>query len=394
MHKSSIVIWFAATAALVPGCFHDRDPNVSTVVDDLTLKDCEAMAAPFTTPASCPKPADLDDAGRKAKCAAVKKVALNDFKTKVGKDPDCSEGWVFGPDTLLGKCIKDSGKNLCKLTATSPTGTDKGWPDSDNYSTCLNDWVVYCTDSFPAEMGIKAEPKGQVCFHKDLDYDKLPAGSVTAREVCQRLKDGRPKTFPDKCPDELCKPKMKPATKKQDKSSCAASSGASLVAATPAPCDGAWTCAACDPETDPDCAYDVSCGCEMCAAESTDPECSEDLACSPPPTPSPTPPPPPTPFPSPPPSPTPAPPPTPFPSPPPSPTPAPSPPPPPTPFPSPPPSPTPAPPPPPTPFPSPPPSPTPAPPPPPTPFPSPPPSPSPSPSATPSPSPAPPLRSR
>jgi hypothetical protein len=322
MRSCSIVLFAAAAAAALSACSGEKAPEPGETVEELTVKDCDGMPAPFSK-AGCTAPTGMTDKQKKDKCTEVKGIALKDFKAKIGKDPDCSEGWIFGPNMMLTDCIKDSGKNLCKLTALDTTGpTDAGWPTNDHYSQCLNDWVVYCTDSFPAEMGVKADPKGQVCFLNGLDYDKLPATSITAREVCQRLKPGTPKTFPDKCPDTMCKQKMKPATKK-GKSTCATSvSSDALVSATPVPCDDTSECTACDPATDPDCTYDVSCGCEMCAPGDTNPMCSEDLECPmPTPTPTPTPTPSPTPDPSPTPNPSPSP--TPFPTP--SPTPGPSP---------------------------------------------------------------------
>lgn len=203
--RNSIAICFTTIVPILGGCFYNDDTLLlDEQVGELEVSDCAALPSPFSQ-AGCPKPSSLTDAQRKQKCAQVKSVALNDYKKQLGKDPDCSDGWVFGPDNLLKDCIEDSGKKLCKLAATNPPSGKQGWPATNHYSQCLNDWVVYCTDTYPDTMGIR----GDVCFVDELDYDRLPPDSATAREVCQRL-EGNPKRFPDKCSPDLCDPPPSP----------------------------------------------------------------------------------------------------------------------------------------------------------------------------------------
>jgi hypothetical protein len=196
------ILFTITLAAVGTGCFSTEeevpladDISYGEEVSELTAADCEGMKKPMTQ-TGCPNQIDMTDAARKAKCAEVKTVALNNFEAKLGKKPDCSDGWIFGPDNLNTDCIQKSGKKICKLTAKDPVAP--GWPKNDTWSQCLNDWVVYCTEKFPADMGIK----GPVCFHKDIKWDLLPADKVTAREACQRMTNGK---FGPMCDDNFCK---------------------------------------------------------------------------------------------------------------------------------------------------------------------------------------------
>jgi hypothetical protein len=193
--------FLVAFAAALGGCY-GSPPTLAEQEGDMTIADCDAQPSPFTQ-SGCPKPTDYSEDDRKKKCEEVKGVALNDYQKQFGEAPDCSDGWIFGPNALLTDCIKNSDKNLCKLSATNPKRGTPGWPATNNYSQCLNDWVVYCTDTYPDTMGVE----GDVCFVDELDYDKLPPGGPTAREVCQRLVGDKPnQQFPPKCDPDLCGP--------------------------------------------------------------------------------------------------------------------------------------------------------------------------------------------
>jgi hypothetical protein len=250
--------------------------NYGEEVSELTANDCKTIAPPPMGQPGCPQKGANDA----AMCAKVKTVALAEYEKTFGKKPDCSEGWVFGPDKLNTSCIKDSKKNICKLSAANGPAGAAGWPANNNWSQCLNDWVVHCTATQPAAMGIK--PAAPVCFHSDIKWGDLPADKVTAREACQSLTPTG--ALPPLCNPNFCKPKAKPATKKTTKAACSFmgdGSGSSCGEETS-------SCEACDPATDADCSYDTSCGCVACDPGDDDPACSEDLVCETP-TPTPTP---------------------------------------------------------------------------------------------------------
>jgi hypothetical protein len=254
--------------------------NYGEQVSAITAAECKdgLKPKPMAQP-GCPQKGANDA----AMCAKVKDVALSQYEKVFGKKPDCSDGWIYGPDDMNKTCIEKSKKNICKLTASDGPKGAAGWPANNDYSQCLNDWVVHCTATQPAAMGIK--PSSPVCFHEGIDWPTLPVGSHTGREVCESLTPAG--GLPGKCDPSFCKPKVRAATKKTTKAACSfmgSGSGSGCGEETS-------SCEACDPATDPDCSYDTSCGCVACDPGDDNPACSEDLVCpidSPTPTPDPT----------------------------------------------------------------------------------------------------------
>ncbi len=279
------LVSLSAALALTACVADDGDDTLASVDFDLKVADCAALPAPFSQN-GCPNPATMTNDQKKAQCRAVKTAALAKATNK-----DCSDGWIFGPNTELEKCLGTAtGKKLCKLSANDPGPGHAAWPAGDGWSQCLNDWVVYCTDNFPAEMGIGAA--APVCFVPSTDFDRLPANSVTGREVCQRVKDG---ALPGKCDADICKPKPKarvvpkkrtlactttPTTDADPTLTDTPLSTAPInahVATTDAPtetCVETWVEEACAPNGD-DCVAE----CEPCADDDTDPACIDEDAC-------------------------------------------------------------------------------------------------------------------
>jgi hypothetical protein len=283
MYRSSFLLMLVP---MVTACTAVDDPaTLSTSVLDMTAADCVGLPAPFSQN-GCPSPATMTAAQKRAKCTAVKTVAL-----AKADNADCADGWIFGPNTELTKCLASAkDKKLCKLSANDAGPGHAAWPAGDGWSQCLNDWVVYCTDNYPAQMGIGAS--APVCFVDALEYDDLPVNSVTGREVCQRLSGG---DLPDKCDAKLCKPKAR-ARKKTKRLVSTCSPTPVVVATAEAEADGpvdsaprvaiatideslevcsaSWVEEACVPDG-------VACveECEPCADDDLDPTCEEG-ACS------------------------------------------------------------------------------------------------------------------
>ncbi len=287
----------ATALSFASACYSDDDDqsDIATTSSDVTIADCDALNKASPAFGSCSTDAykwdKLDAAGQKKMCATVRDAALSNATNK-----DCSDGWLFGPNkptTLLDDCIKGGGdRKQCRLDAPQPDNDKhKGWPAGDGHSECLNDWVVKCTDSYPAEMGIKAN--GAVCFVPGIDLTRLPASSWTGREMCQRLVGpDKAKQFPKLCDASVCKPKPKAKVEKKGKNLVCApaptpdptptpttttartltpTSSATGVAVT---CYEEWLPSDCTPDG-------VSCieECTACAEGDTDPACVPEDEC-------------------------------------------------------------------------------------------------------------------
>jgi len=275
--KNTLLISWISWIGLA-GCASDDDLQPTNVVEDLTADECTKLntdSPPFSGP-GCPKPAKMNDRQKQAQCRAVKKVAL-----KKSTNTDCSDGWVFGPEDMQRTCIgAATDKHICMLDAEDPGPDHEAWPKGDGYSSCMQDWIVFCTDNFPAEMGITKT--GEVCFLPGIDFGRLPVTSATGREVCQRMKGGE---LPGKCTDELCKPKPKPMpmrarpVRKQKQVSCTTTSpstaGLAFAGAdATSTCTETWVEGACVPD-----GIDCVETCEACAVGDSDPSCEDEDVC-------------------------------------------------------------------------------------------------------------------
>jgi hypothetical protein len=295
---------FATILSFAPGCYaqDDDQPNVETFESDLTIAECDKLNTDKPAFGTCPdthKWEKLDPDARKKMCASVKDAALKNATNK-----DCSDGWLFGPNTkpafMLDTCIKAAtDRKQCRLDApTADNDKHKPYPTGDGHSECLNDLVVKCTDEHPEQMGIK--PTGAVCFIPGIDLVKLPVGSWTGREVCQRITGKDPKReLPKLCSDEVCKPKPKAKieTKKKELVCAPEPTPSPTPYPTPSPtpyptpsptpyptptpaltatavCHVEWVPADCTPDGE-DCIAE----CTACEVGDEDPACIDEEAC-------------------------------------------------------------------------------------------------------------------